>query len=73
MSLRACVSEPVILSGPDNLPEIEAADASVSEVEATTEEPEAETWRVLADAAAAAGKDAYAQEARRQLAAREAT
>ncbi len=37
------------------------------------EEPEADTWRALAEAAAAAGKDAYAQEARRQLAAREAS
>ena len=35
------------------------------------EEPDAETWRALAAAAAAAGKESYAQEAQRQLAARE--
>ena len=37
------------------------------------EEPDADTWRALAEAAAAAGKESYAQEARRQLAAREAS
>jgi hypothetical protein len=37
------------------------------------EEPDADTWRALAEAAASFGKDGYAQEARRQLAAREAT
>ena len=36
------------------------------------EEPDADAWRRLADAAAAAGKESYAVEARRQLSAREA-
>lgn len=35
------------------------------------EEPEAADWRALAEAAGSAGKESYAQEAMRQLAARE--
>ncbi len=37
------------------------------------EEPDADSWRALAEAASAAGKESYAQEATRQLAAREAS
>ncbi len=37
------------------------------------EEPDADTWRRLAEVAAAAGKASYAAEAQRQLAAREAS